>query len=69
MGLIKFSKGICRDKNDKIDSRDIALYAARFQDRMRAYQLYDENLKSLELLHKRGGRRDEKSDLCQRKVE
>ncbi|GAP71707.1 hypothetical protein SAMD00024442_165_1 [Candidatus Symbiothrix dinenymphae] len=47
---IKFSKGICRDKNDKIDSRDISLYAARFQDRMRAYQLVDENLKSLELL-------------------
>jgi transposase len=47
---IKRSAGIKRDKNDKIDSRDIALYACRFQDKAREYQLPDKSLKSLELL-------------------
>lgn len=47
---IKFSKGVCRAKNDKIDSRDISLYAARFQDQVRAYQVLDDNLRALELL-------------------
>ena len=47
---IKQSSGIKREKNDKADSRDIALYAYRFQDRARRYQLPDKALKSLELL-------------------
>jgi len=47
---IKQSGGIKREKNDKADSRDIALYAYRFQDRARHYQLPDKALKSLELL-------------------
>ncbi len=29
---IKYSKGISRGKNDKIDAKNIALYAYRFQD-------------------------------------
>jgi transposase len=43
------STSIKRDKNDKTDSWDIALYACRFQDRARAYRLPDKSLKSLEL--------------------
>jgi transposase len=44
------SLGIRRDKNDRIDSRDIALYAYRFQDRARCYRLSEKAVKSLELL-------------------
>jgi len=47
---IKMSSGIKREKNDKADSREIALYARRYQDRARAYHLPDKALKSLELL-------------------
>jgi transposase len=47
---IKLSSGIKREKNDKADSRDMALYAYRYQDKARAYQLPDKALKSLELL-------------------
>ena len=47
---IKQSSGIKRDKNDKADSKDIALYACRFQDKARVFQLPDKALKSLELL-------------------
>jgi transposase len=47
---IKQSTGVKRDKNDRIDSRDIALYAARFQDRARNYHLPAKVLKPLELL-------------------
>jgi len=47
---IKQSCGIRRDKNDKVDSREIAFYAYRFQDRSKAYCLPDKALKSLELL-------------------
>ena len=47
---IKQSGGIKREKNDKADSREIALYAFRFQDKARAYQLPEKALKSLELL-------------------
>jgi transposase len=47
---IKQSTGIKRDKNDKIDSRDIAPYAYRFRDKARSYQLPDKDLKALELL-------------------
>lgn len=47
---IKQSSGIKREKNDKADSREIALYAYRFQDKVKAYCLPDKALKSLELL-------------------
>jgi transposase len=47
---IKLSSGIKREKNDKADSREIALYACRYQDKAREYQLPDKALKSLELL-------------------
>ena len=47
---IKQSCGIRRDKNDKTDSREIAFYAYRFQDKAKAYCSPDKALKSLELL-------------------
>jgi transposase len=47
---IKQSTGIKREKNDQVDSRDIALYAYRFQDKARAYVLPAKDLKALELL-------------------
>jgi transposase len=47
---IKLSGGIKRDKNDKLDSRDIALYALRYHDRAKCYQLPQAALKSLGLL-------------------
>jgi len=47
---IKQSCGIKRDKNDRADSREIALYACRFQDKARAWQLPEKSLQSLELL-------------------
>jgi transposase len=46
---IKLSTGIKRDKNDRTDSRAIALYAFRFQDKARCYQLPDAILKPLAL--------------------
>ena len=47
---IKMSSGIKREKSDKVDSREIALYACRYRDKARAYRLPDKALKSLELL-------------------
>lgn len=47
---IKQSTGIKRDKTDKVDSRAIARYACRFQDRAKAYRLPDESLTSLRQL-------------------
>jgi Transposase and inactivated derivatives len=47
---IKQPNGIKREKSDKADSRDIALYACRYQDRARAFQLPSKALKALELL-------------------
>ena len=35
---IKLSSGISREKNDKVDSYQIALYAARFIDRVKLYK-------------------------------
>lgn len=35
---IKLSSGINREKNDKVDSLHIALYAARFMDRVKLYK-------------------------------
>lgn len=47
---IRQSSGIRREKNDKADSREIAMYALRFQDRSRAYCLPGKALQALELL-------------------
>jgi transposase len=47
---IKLSSGIKRDKSDKLDSRDIALYAFRYHDRAKCYQLPQAALRSLGLL-------------------
>jgi transposase len=47
---IKMSSGIKRGKNDKTDSRGIALYAYRYQDKARAYQLPAGALQALALL-------------------
>jgi transposase len=47
---IKRSTGLKRDKTDKLDSRDIALYAFRYQDKAKRYQLPEAALQSLELL-------------------
>jgi hypothetical protein len=38
---------IKRDKSDRTDSRNIALYAIRYQDRARYYPLLEKTLKSL----------------------
>ena len=35
---IKLSSGVCRQKSDKVDSMQIALYASRFMDRVRLYR-------------------------------
>ena len=35
---IKYSSGVQRGKNDKIDARRIAIYAARFEDKVRYYE-------------------------------
>lgn len=35
---IKLSSGISREKNDKVDSEQIAMYAARFIDRVKLYK-------------------------------
>lgn len=47
---IKMSMGIRREKSDKVDSRDIALYAYRFQDRARLSEIREKDLSSLALL-------------------
>ena len=41
---IKLSSGMSREKNDKIDSYQIALYAARFTDRAKLYKPQSETL-------------------------
>lgn len=47
---IKRSTGLKRAKSDKIDSRDIAMYACRFSDKARSYHLPDKTLRALEIL-------------------
>ena len=47
---IKLSAGLKREKNDKVDSQEIARYAYRFQDMARCFQIQDKSLKSLQLL-------------------
>ena len=41
---IKLSSGMSREKNDKVDSYQIALYAARFIDRVKLYKPQSETL-------------------------
>lgn len=47
---IKKSGGIKREKTDRVDSREIALYAWRFEDRARLYQLPGKIMSDLKLL-------------------
>jgi len=47
---IKQSIGIKRSKNDRLDSYDIAVYACRFQDKARAWDIPQKAMQSLELL-------------------
>jgi len=47
---IKRSAGIKREKSDKVDSRAIALYAYRFQDKARCWHLPQKSFKDLGLL-------------------
>jgi len=47
---IKRSSGIKREKSDKTDSREIAEYAYRYQDRARAYELPEKAFGELQLL-------------------
>ena len=47
---IKFSSGLTREKNDKVDSEQIAFYAARFMDRAKLYNPKGEVLLKLKEL-------------------
>lgn len=47
---IKSSTGIKREKNDLTDSREIAQYACRFNDRAKASYLFQKEIDSLRLL-------------------
>jgi transposase len=48
---IKWSSGIQRGKNDKVDSERIALYASRFIDKAKFYACHDEQLDELSYLN------------------
>lgn len=48
---IKRSKGISRGKNDKADARDIALYAVTHKHKLSLYELPEEDILKLQLLH------------------
>lgn len=50
---IKRSLGISRGKNDKKDSRDIAVYAARYQDKKKRHVAPDERTEALKALFMR----------------
>lgn len=47
---IKYSSGLQRGKNDKIDAKRIALYAFRYIDRIKIYMRPSVNIESLKLL-------------------
>lgn len=47
---IKYSSGLQRGKNDKVDAKRIALYAFRYFDRMKVYQYPSANIDALKLL-------------------
>jgi len=44
---IKYSKGMCRTKNDKIDAKNIALYAYRFQDKAVCFKIKQPSIQAL----------------------
>ncbi|MBO5742054.1 MAG: IS110 family transposase [Bacteroidaceae bacterium] len=47
---IKYSSGVQRGKNDKIDARRIAIYAARFEDKVRYYERPEQEIERLKQL-------------------
>lgn len=47
---IKYSSGVQRGKNDKIDARRIAVYAARFEDKVRYYERPEQEIERLKQL-------------------
>ena len=47
---IKFSSGVQRGKNDKVDARRIALYACRFSDKLRVHKPLTEEIEQLKQL-------------------
>jgi transposase len=47
---IKYSSGVQRGKNDKIDAKRIAIYASRFEDKVRLYKRPDKEIERLKQL-------------------
>lgn len=47
---IKYSSGVQRGKNDKVDAKRIAIYAARFQDKVQYYERPTEDIERLKQL-------------------
>ena len=45
--FIEYSSGIQRGKNDKVDAKRIAIYASRFQDKVRYYEHPTEDIERL----------------------
>ena len=47
---IKYSSGVQRGKNDKVDAKRIAIYAARFKDKVQYYKRPDKEIEQLKQL-------------------
>lgn len=47
---IKYSSGVQRGKNDKIDAKRIAIYASRFEDKVRLYERPEQEIERLKQL-------------------
>ncbi len=47
---IKYSSGVQRGKNDKVDAKRIAIYASRFQDKIQYYERPTEDIERLRQL-------------------
>lgn len=47
---IKYSSGVQRGKNDKVDAKRIAIYASRFQDKVHYYERPTEDIERLKQL-------------------
>ena len=47
---IKYSSGVQRGKNDKVDAKRIAIYACRFQDKVQYYERPTEDIERLKQL-------------------
>lgn len=47
---IKYSSGVQRGKNDKVDAKRIAIYASRFQDKVQYYERPTEDIERLKQL-------------------